>query len=273
MQIVAVLAIRNERPYLANCLSHLIAHGVDYYIVDNASDDGSAELLREARFAKHLVGYCTRPFDGWFNWEDLMRARETAMTTFEADWIITVSADEILHPYTPGETLADAITRLDRAGNDVIDCNEFVFLPIDGDYVVDSPQAQPLRWYYFFEPRKPRLMRARRKSLQASHLNHAGHILEGEPFALAPESFALRHYLFRDQDHAFRKYGERKFRPEETVRGWHGNRVSQPRASFAFPRASQLEFLADPAQRTLHRGRPRKSHYWQWPDRNSPGLG
>ena len=93
---------------------------------------------------------------------------------------------------------------------------------------------------------------------------HGGHLLSGEPFKLAPESFALRHYMFRDQAHAYRKYAERAFRPEEIHRGWHDNRVGKPVASFAFPAASDLDRLVLPDDRPLSRARPRGTHYWHW---------
>jgi hypothetical protein len=57
MRVVAVLAMRNERPYLANCLSHLIENGIDFAVVDNGSTDGSMELLQHGRYAPYLAGY------------------------------------------------------------------------------------------------------------------------------------------------------------------------------------------------------------------------
>jgi len=264
VRIVAIVTIHDSRDYLANCLTHLADNGVDFFIVDNESTDGSAELLREARFAPHLAGYRTHPFDGTFDWEGLMRAREEAMAKIDADWVMTVAPDEIIHPYTE-ESLAGAIARIDRAGYDVVDCNEFVFLPINRDYVVDCPGPQPIRTYYFFEPDKPRLMRIRRRDLDVSHLRSGGHVLEGAPFALAPESFALRHYMFRSQQHALRKYGERRFRAGELGRGWHASRASSAPASFRFPPVDMLETLENPRSRELRRDRPHTLHYWEWP--------
>ena len=66
MRVVAVLAVRNERPYLSNCLSHLVENGIDFAIVDNDSVDGCAELIHDRRFAPHLAGYRRVPFTGAF---------------------------------------------------------------------------------------------------------------------------------------------------------------------------------------------------------------
>jgi glycosyltransferase involved in cell wall biosynthesis len=264
MRIVAVLVVRNERPYLGNCLSHLIDNGLDFVIVDNDSSDGTAALLRQEPFARHMVGYQHVPYAGVFDWAGLLQAREAAARAVEADWVLFVSADEIMHSYVAGETLAAAITRIDAAGYEVIDFNEFVFLPIDGDYVVDAPGPQPLRYHYFFEPSRPRLMRARKRSLAVSHQDSGGHVLSGAPFRLAPETFALRHYIFRDQAHAFRKYAERVFPREEVAIGWHINRVDQPVARFTLPPASLLDCLASPEDRDLSHANPRPRHFWQW---------
>jgi glycosyltransferase involved in cell wall biosynthesis len=264
MRVLAILAIRDERPYLANCLNHLIENEIDYVIIDNDSTDGTTELLRQPSFARHLVDYQQFPFEGAFNWKGLMKARETAAQTHDADWILFLSPDEMMHPYVPQETLRAAIMRNDAAGYDVIDFNEFVFLPLDAEYQVDSGVLQPLRFYYFFEPSRPRLMRARKKHLQVSHIEHGGHVFSGAPFRLSPETFALRHYIFRDQAHAYRKYPERVFLPQELARGWHKNRVVKQIDAFTFPPVEQLHRLESPTDRDLCRENPRKTHYWQW---------
>lgn len=272
LRVVAIMVVRNERPYLRNCLRHLIDNGIDFYIVDNESTDTTVDLLREPHIAEHLVGYERFAFGGAFDWEGLLRAREEAAKKVAADWVVFVSADEIMHSYRPGEPLAAAIGRVDHDGYDVIDFNEFVFLPVDTDYVVDCSGWQPLRLYYFFEPHRPRLMRARRQGLDVSHVVKGGHVLVGGPFNLSPESFALRHYIVRNQAHAFRKYTQRVFRREEIARGWHANRVDQSSESFTFPTASELDRTDAPDDRDLNRSRARKRHYWQWRDSSAPSL-
>ena len=240
MRVTAILAVRNERAYLGNCLGHLIENGLDYIVVDNGSTDGTTELLKQPRFARHLLDVRSHPYNGAFDWTGLMQARETAARDCGADWVLFVSADEVMHSYVAGETLAEGIVRLDAAGAEVIDFNEFVFLPVDQDYASDTPGPQPMRHYYFFEPTRPRLMRARRRALDVSHVAHGGHVLDGARFRLAEESFALRHYLFRDQAHARAKYAARVFRQDELERGWHHNRAGVEANRFDFPSAETL---------------------------------
>ena len=56
MDIVAVLAMRNEKAYLDNALQHLIDNGIRYAILDNESDDGSADILNQDRFRPSILG-------------------------------------------------------------------------------------------------------------------------------------------------------------------------------------------------------------------------
>jgi hypothetical protein len=152
---------------------------------------------------------------------------------------------------------------LDRQGYDVINFDEFVFLPIDGDYIPDHEGPQPLTHYYFYEPRTPHQMRAWKKASKLSNVVGAGHLVSGSDFRLAPETLALRHYIFRNQAHAFEKYAQRVFAADEVGRGWHVNRVGQIAAHFTFPPAGDLLRLATPGDRNLNRDHPRKIHYWQ----------
>jgi hypothetical protein len=116
--------------------------------------------------------------------------------------------------------------------------------------------------YYFFEPFAPRLMRAWRKEARFSLSEHGGHLLTGSELKLAPEHLALRHYIVRNQKHAFTKYTTRVFADEGVARGWHRARRGQKAASFKFPPATMLRQLPFAEHRDLDRSDPWKVHYW-----------
>ena len=178
--------------------------------------------------------------------------------------VIHLDADEIPHSYQEGETFSEAINRADMRGFNVIDFNEFVFLPIDYDYNPTHIGNQPMRFYYFFEPAPLHRMIAWKKISGLSMIEHAGHRLVGEDIRLSPEKMALRHYIFRNQQHAFNKYADRQFVAHDLGRGWHGNRVNQPVDNFRFPSADRLSFLETAQSRDFDRSRPCREHYWQW---------
>jgi len=265
MRIIAVLAVRNERSHLANNLRDLIANGIEFAIIDNDSTDDTETLVRSDPFAKSLVAYRRFPYFGEYNWGGLLRAKEELAKELDADWVIHLDADEMMHSYNAGERLDDAIKRIDADGNDVIDFDEFVFLPIKRDYDISTVGYPQLRHYYFFRPSKlPRLMRARRKHVDLGVVDSGGHGFASSEFRLAREKFALRHYLFINQAHAYTKYTQRRYRADELKRGWHTRRHAQKLENFRFPSAEFLEYLNDPNDRMLCRDRPYALHYWQW---------
>ena len=263
MRVVAILAVSDERLYLANCLSHLIANGLDFAIVDNGATDECAQIVHSSHFAPSLAGYSRVPFTGVFSWEEILLAQQRLLGTIDADWHLLLAPDEIMHSYVAGESLAGAITRIDREGYDVVNFDEFVFLPVDGDYMPEHDGFQPLRHYYYYCPRNPYHMRAWRKALNVSNVAGAGHLLSGGEFRLALETFALRHYIFRNQAHAFEKHANRDFAAGEVERGWHFDRVGQQIARFVFPPASELHCLTDASDRDFVRDHPRRTHYWE----------
>jgi len=263
--VTAILAIRNEEAYLGNCLRHLIANGLNVAIIDNGSTDGSSRIYRATEFGRHIVGVWDAPFGGAFALEQQLRLKQEISRRIGGDWILHIDADEMPHSYREGEALADGLRRLGRDGWNAVNFNEFVFLPIDYDYTPDCKGFPPLLYYYLFEPSSPRLMRAWRPQFGFSMLNAGGHVLDGEGVRLAPESFALRHYMMRDQEHALGKYVLRTFDATELQRGWHANRVGYDRDFFRFPPKSSLKRLARSDDRRFDLSEPRALHYWQWP--------
>jgi len=271
LSIVAVIAVRNEAAYIANCLRHFISGGIQCYVLDNESEDETRAICRRPEFASGLIGLERLPFAGRFSLRRQLEAKRALIAGLEADWVIHADADEILTSCHPGESLRGAIERADEAGFTMLDFDEFVFLPVTAPYSPDHPGPQPIRSYYFFQPRVPRLMRAWKRAANLSNLEHLGHRLTGAGGRLAPERMVLRHYLFTSQDHAFAKYAARQFDPAEVEDGFHRNRINQPVERFRFPAAERLCWLDDPADpRQLDRRRPRRTHYWQWEDGPPP---
>lgn len=264
-EVTAILAIRNEEAMLGNCLRHLVRNGLRVAIIDNGSTDDSASIYRASEFAAHIVEVTELPFAGVFALEEQLRAKQAVAERIGGDWILHVDADELMHSYRADETLAEGLARLGAEGWNAVNFDEFVFLPIERDYPVRADGFPDLSLYYFYQPSFPRLMRAWRPGAGLSPVESGGHQLGGAGRRLAPESFALRHYPFRSQAHAYEKYATRSFAAAELARGWHWQRVGQPRRRFRFPAAGRLKRLPTPACRALERSDPWALHYWQSP--------
>lgn len=116
MIVTAILAIRNEEAYLANCLHHLVHNQINFVIIDNGSNDASAEIYRRREFAAHLVDVKHVPFQGAFSLTEQLQHKLEAVDAVKADWVIHLDADEVMHSYRPDESLSAALSRLMRKG-------------------------------------------------------------------------------------------------------------------------------------------------------------
>ena len=120
-------------------------------------------MIKLSRFRKRLVSYTELPFTGTLELRRQLEKKEEVIANLSADWVIHLDVDEIMHSYHEEETINQAITRVAHEGFNVVDFDEFVFLPIEEEYQNSNSGIPSLRWCYFFQPNKPRLMRARKR--------------------------------------------------------------------------------------------------------------
>ncbi len=258
---VALLAAYNEERFIRNCLEHLIGQGVEVYLIDNGSTDDTARIARE--YLGHgLIGI--EPFpreEGVYRWQEILERKEELSRTLDAEWFIHVDADEILLPPRPGQTLAEALAEAGAAGYNVVDFQEFVFIPTREAPDHDHPHYQnTMRWYYPFQPASgPRLMRAwRRQETPVGLGSRGGHRLSFPGARLYPEKFRMKHYLFLSIPHLLSKYGNRGFRREELERGWHGWRARLDKQRVLLPSQNELKTCAPDG--SLDFSNPRTRH-------------
>ena len=259
---MAVLAVRNEERFIGGAVDHLVRHGVDVYILDNASDDATVDIARE-RAGNRLVGLEHLPFDGIYRWRELLRWKEEVFRRVDADWVMHVDADERHLPPPTFDTLADALAAVDADGYDQVEFDEFTFVPTVEEPDHDHPDFErTLRTYYYFRPSDQHLVRSYRVGAGPFEIaSSGGHRPNGVDARLAPTVFPMRHYLFLSPAHAARKYGSRRFDAAELADGWHTWRTSV-RGDVPLPPARLL--CRDTGVDDLDRSNPWSSH---WLDR------
>ncbi|WP_261379325.1 ATP-binding cassette domain-containing protein [Denitratisoma sp. DHT3] len=261
LRIVALLAVRNEAAYMERCLAHLTAQGIDVLVIDNDSTDATVEIARRW-LGKGVIGIERHPYPGHYDWQGILRHKAELARSIDADWFIHHDADEIRQSTRPGETLAAAIARLDAAGYNAIDFDEFVFLPLDdaGDAGQDIDYVADLRHAYYFAPRPLHRVNAWKKTAEpVDLLGHGGHQAEFPGRQLSPERLILRHYPFLSRRHLIEKYTrERVYSDYEVnVLGWHGKRANfQAEESWLPPR----EELIEPDVDGWDTSAPRRTH-------------
>ncbi|MFH2122632.1 MAG: ATP-binding cassette domain-containing protein [Pseudomonadota bacterium] len=245
-RVVALLAVRNEALYLPRCLEHLRQQGVETCVIDNDSNDESLEIAKQY-MDMGVFRIVRQPYKGYFDLVEQLQIKEQLALEIEADWFIHHDADEILEAPQVDITLQEALTDVDRLGYDVVNFEEFVFLPVDeGSSSEGMDYVTMMRYYYLFAPSQQRLQRAWKKCRQRVELaNLAGHHVHFENKKIFPEDFKLRHYIALSREHLFRKYGqERIYSPREVEeRQWHGARARFDPSKVRLPRRQELKNL------------------------------
>jgi glycosyltransferase involved in cell wall biosynthesis len=259
VRVLALLTTYNERRFIASCLEHLHAQGVETYLIDNCSTDGTVEIA-EQYLGRGLAGIEEFPRDGVFNWRELLRRKEQLALEADADWLIHLDADEIRLPPADRRTLAEALHAADRAGYNAVNFLEFTFMPTREEPDHDHPEFQrTLRSYYPFSPSFPHRLTAWKQTDDAELTWKGGHKVKFSGLKMYPESFPLKHYLFLSIPHAIEKYVERSYDPQEVAMGWHGWRARVTANDLGLPSASELR-VAQPGEELDFTG-PRQRHY------------
>jgi Glycosyl transferase family 2 len=270
-RVVALLATYNEQRFVAACLEHLGAQGVETYLIDNCSTDETVAIAERFRGAG-LIGVEQFPRDGVYDWRGLLRRKEQLAGELEADWFIHLDADELRLPPVGEGTLAEALATADREGYNAVNFFEFTFVPTreaaDHDH---ADFRRTLRTYYPFCPSHPNQLKAWKASAapKPDLASSGGHRVSFPGLRMYPRSFPMKHYLFLSVPHAVEKYVERDYDADEVESGWHGWRATLTAADIHLPSESELRVTR--SDEDLDAGEPRRTHYLD--DRLRAGSG
>ncbi len=246
-RVVAILCVRNEANMLRHSLAHLHREGIDFHVIDDNSQDESMSVAHS--FAgRGLVGTSSLPYSELFDLGRCLLHKQEIAATLDADWFIHADADEFRTSNRPGERLVDAITRIDCAGFNAINFQEFTFIP-----TADRPDQHPdefldtMRGYYPFLPAPLHRLNAwKNLGGPIDLVRDAGHRVRMPGMRIYPESLPLRHYLYISRTHFASKYAARRHRSDELEKAWHGWRENADSALFYAAPADRLRRF-DPA--------------------------
>jgi len=241
MEIVALLAARNEARFIAPCLENLRRQGVNAYLIDNESTDNTLEIALTF-LGVNLVGFETLPFDGEYNWPRILRRKQELAGELGASWYLQQGIDEFRLPPAGMGTLAEALDHVQSEGYNAVNFQEFTFIPTIEQPNHDHPGfAQTMRWYYPFLPRPQNQVNAwRQPDGPVELLESAGHRVAFEHQRLYPVDFQIKHYAFLSREHAIEKYVQRRYSEDGLERGWHGWRPRITIEDIDLPSATQL---------------------------------
>lgn len=257
--VIAIVAIRNGVYYLPRLCQHARENGYQLAIIDNDSKDN---LLEITELNKDVIAYVENlPYDGCFDLLAQLEAKALLTKKVNADWVIHLDVDELLYSNVEGETLQQAFFRVQTEGHNAVNFDEFVFLPLERFKRYDSDNYHQMCWYYFFEPRPVRLVRAFKAELQIKPQS-GGHNVQGEA-KIYPTNFVMRHFMFENRSHVKKKYLTRTYSDSDIKSKFHGNRLVIRGQKLSLPSRSRLH-KASPDDWLLDKTNPQTKHFWQW---------
>jgi hypothetical protein len=265
MRALAIIAAYNEERFIGGCLEHLFAHGVEAYLCDNQSTDGTVAIA-ERYLGAGLRGIEQIPRDGTYRWRQILWRKETLAAELDADWFLHLDPDEVPLPPRSGQTLAEGLAEADASGSNAVDFAEFTFVPTREAPDHDHPDfRRTMRWYYPFAPSAlHRVIAWKRQPRPVDLASSGGHAAGFPERRIAPQQFRLRHYLFLSREHAVSKYVIKVYDPQEVHDGWHGWRATLTAGAVRLPPQAALRtaFTDD----DLDPSSPRTTHWLHWED-------
>lgn len=274
MRIIAILAAYNEQRFIGVCLEHLIAHGVEAYLIDNESTDQTVAIA-EQYLGHGLIGIETLSrVGGLHRWPAILERKEKLAASLDADWFMHVDPDEMRLPPTSDRTLAEALAEVDAQGYNAVNFQEFTFVPTQEAPDHDHPDfMQTMKWYYPFARHFPYRVNAWKRQPGPVSLDSGGHRVRFPGLCIYPEPFKMKHYQFLSLEQARITYLEKKKYPADEVKKgiWRHWLVEE---RMQLPPESDLNLFTSNDELSL--AKPRLSHVmadWALPkmDRKMPG--
>jgi glycosyltransferase involved in cell wall biosynthesis len=270
MNILAVVAVRNEVLHISRCINCLIDNGFEVALIDHASTDGTKEIA-ESYLGNGLVRICNLPWEGHFSLERQLLEKSRIIDNSSHEWVAHFDADEWPMPNPSFINLNEMAGDADSSGYNVINFNEFTFIPAQGVACDFSGYETEMKHYYFFQPRYPRLQRMWRRDSRLTNLAGGGHTLSSGSVKQYPLDGALRHYIVLNEEQAVNKYTNRIFADADLGRGWHRNRlaITEGKIRKFFKTISQssdrIKILKNVMSSRFDTSSPQNMHFWDWP--------
>jgi hypothetical protein len=227
--VVAIVAAFNEADVIGPVVSDLIEQGLQVYVLDDGSTDGTVAavepfvgrgVLAIERLRAPAAGE-PPPFD----WEGILRRKAELAAELDADWFIHHDADEFRESPWPHLSLNDAIRSVDALGFNAIDFLSLDFWPVHDRFRAGDDVRTVFTGWSKSAPYDRLQIRCWKKTAAPVDLaSSGGHEASFAGRHVFPMRFILRHYPIRGQAHGERKVWRerrRRLRAEERARGWH----------------------------------------------------
>ena len=229
LRIVALIAAYNEADIILPCIKNLHNQGIEVYIIDNWSTDGTYEIA-QSMLGQGVIGlerYPDNPEAGThlYSWKKLLRRKAEIGYNLQADWYIHHDVDEYRETCWPDISLREGIHYVDLLGYNCIDSIVIEFKPIDNNY---EPNTDHVAYFDHFNfstnPGNTKQISIwKNPGTPVDLASSGGHHVRFDDQRLFPFKFIYRHYPFRNETQATNKIRAKQENSDarERMRGWH----------------------------------------------------
>lgn len=223
-KVCAIMPVFNEIDIVEKSVSRLLFQGIDVYVIDNWSDDGSYEKLVEMSRQHENIKverFPSSPVNEYM-WNEILKRMEEISLELDYDWFVHVDADEFLEGYQSSMGLKESIYIVDISGFDVIDFTLIDFRPTK---ITEGQEIElPNRWEFSTRNGARNIQRAwKNTGVKPDFHKSGGHVLKTHT-RLYPFNFLLMHFPIRNSAQGRKKiFRDRlpRFRTEKLNFGWH----------------------------------------------------
>ena len=224
LRVLAIIAAYNEADIIGQAIEDLVAQGIQVYLLDHMSSDGTVAAA-QAYLGRGLLHIEPYPDAGAYAQAAIMARKEQLTREFDADWFISHDADEFRESPWSHLNLRQGIELVDRLGFNAIDFQVLNFWPTHDDLPPGGDVREAFHHYAVGDPWDKLQVKCWKNTGQAVDVvSTAGHEARFAGRRIFPIRFLLRHYSIRSQAHGTRKVFEQRlprFASEERARGWH----------------------------------------------------
>ncbi|WP_160683794.1 glycosyltransferase family 2 protein [Clostridium sp. C2-6-12] len=230
LKVLAVVNLFNEIDIIEEVITHLIKEGLDVKVVDNWSNDGSYEKVKQISEENHRVSVIRFPDSppDFYEWGQLLKNTEKISGESEYDWIIHYDADEIRISPWKNVNLQEAISFIDSQGYNAIDFTILDFRPISEDNYIFNNSIEKSLTCFEFGKRPGHFVQVKawknQNNAKIDLATSGGHEVLFENRKVYPIKFITKHYPLRNKEQASKKiFQERVNRISnvEKEKGWH----------------------------------------------------
>lgn len=227
-KVLAIIHVYNEEDVIEQTTMYLLSQGIDVYLIDNWSTDGTYEIIKKLvnNFPQRVFGrrYPENERKDYYDWYNQLMLSENISKKLNYNWYIHYDADEYRVAPWKGVTLKEAIYYIDSLGYNLIENTVIDFKVTKRD---DSSIFMKDTWFDFGH-RKAHFEQTKtwKKCENIDLKQSGGHLAKIDDPKVFPLKILNRHYPLRSYEHANKKiFNDRKprYMVENKTRGWHGH--------------------------------------------------